>query len=100
FILPETGACVVEENSFVLFARMPLPDTAEFSALNTGAKKNVDLLEEKSIEQFQGELRFGDLEKWEQDKFRVLYGLDSSQVGADTDKLFAQITLKYKALAL
>ncbi|MCA9373962.1 hypothetical protein KC725_02260 [Candidatus Peregrinibacteria bacterium] len=100
YIVPETGCCIVDSREYVFFARMPLPNSAEFQSLEFGKRTNLDLMKDKDLETFEGKMTFDKLESWEKDQFRILYGLDASQIGADTDKIFAEITKKYEALAV
>lgn len=100
FIIPDVSASVVDESKFVLFARMPLPGTNEYHALNTGAKTTKDIIEQKELAVFEGELDYSeDLEKWEQERLRLHYRLDASQE-EDIKKVMKEISRKYRALAL
>lgn len=100
YIVPDLSASVVDESKFVLFARMPLPGTAEYHALNTGAKTPKDIAEQKELAVFEGELNYDeDLHRWEQERFRLHFRLDASQE-ADIKKVMKEISRRYRSLAL
>lgn len=99
YIVAETGAGMVNPPRFVQFARMPLPGTPEYHALNTGERSPEEMIEERELHIFKGDLRYNDFQKWEQDKLRIHYGLDASQ-DKDIEKIMEEISRRYKPLGL
>lgn len=99
YIVFDTTANIVKTSSIAVFARMPLPGTAEYTALNTGTKSPTDMAEQKELQVFEGELDYDELGKWEQERFRIHFRLDASQE-ADIKKVMKEVSRKYRVLAL
>jgi len=99
FMLVEGGACVVNDSTFRLFARMPLKGTAEYHALNAGTKTTEDLAKRKEVEMFEGEIKYSGLKGWEQERLRLRFLLDSTQTD-ELEKICEWFTRKYKALGV
>lgn len=100
YIVPDVTAAIVDESKIALFARMPLPGTAEYNALNTGTKTAKDIAEQKELAVFEGELDYNeDLQKWEQERLRIHFHLDASQE-EDIKKVMKEISRRYRMLAL
>lgn len=99
FTVFEGGACVVEDSTFRLFARMPLPGTADYHALNSGEKTTEDLAERKDIEAFETEISYKGLPAWQQEQLRIRFLLDSSQEH-ELQQICDWFTKKYKPLGV
>ncbi|MFO0781256.1 MAG: hypothetical protein U0519_05285, partial [Candidatus Gracilibacteria bacterium] len=87
------GVYVVNDNSYKVFVRMPLPGTVEFNQRNAGRWTPEEMKKRKDVETFgpDNKLEYSKLEPWEQNNLRLRFYLDSSQT-AELDAICDKYT--------
>ncbi len=98
------GVYVVNDNSYKVFVRMPLPGTVEFNERNAGRWGQQEMKSRKNIEIFgtDNKIEYGKLEPWQQQNLRLRFYLDASQtteLEAVCDKYTRIYNTKGKSMA-
>jgi metal-responsive CopG/Arc/MetJ family transcriptional regulator len=81
FIKPSHVAFALKETSCTLLVRLPLKGSEEYSRIAIGLAKPGDTIEDKGEEIFRenSEIIYNDLERWQQERIRIHFLLDSEQ---------------------
>lgn len=96
FVEFSQGVYVVNDNSYKVFVRMPLPGTIEFNQRNAGRWTPEEMKKRKDIEIFgpDNKFEYAKLEPWEQNNLRLRFYLDSSQT-SELDAVCDKYTRMY-----
>jgi hypothetical protein len=101
FVEFSQGVYVVNDNSYKVFVRMPLPGTIEFNQRNAGRWTPEEMKKRKDIEIFgpDNKFEYAKLEPWEQNNLRLRFYLDSSQT-SELDAVCDKYTRMYNTKGL
>lgn len=101
FIEFSQGVYVVNDNSYKVFVRMPLPGTIEFNQRNAGRWTPEEMKKRKDVETFgtDNKIEYGRLEGWQQRRLRLRFYLDDSQT-SELDAVCDKYTRIYNTKGL
>lgn len=95
------GVYVVNDNSYKVFVRMPLPGTVEFNQRNAGRWTPEEMKKRKDVETFgpDNKIEYNQLEPWQKMQLRLRFYLDSTQTN-ELDQVCDKYTRLYNTKGL
>jgi hypothetical protein len=97
FVEISGGTRVVENSTFKIFIRMPLPGTPEYAQKSIGVQKPPAYEERRNIEIFgpNNKIEYSKLEPNEQERLRIRFLMDAGQT-VELEKICDWFTRKYR----